>query len=334
MDFNDISGKISRRLWERVVVHSRNKAFYPYLYTSVWHSKLLGSKTGNQKQYFSSVPNPGAGIGHQMANWIAGYWFAQQFGLKFAHIPFSNAKWEDFLGFGRYEVQVDNLVKNFDFKKVLLPLFDEHNQPEVNLIRSILLSYQGQNVVFITEQDQFYRDQFGVQNGLQEKFFTAPSRINDRLIFSNENFNIAIHVRRGDIINTVGAVNENLNMRFQQNDYFIKVLSSVISELKVDRPVMIYLFSQGEANDFKDFKNFNNIFFCLDMSAMDSFLHMVKADLLITSKSSFSYKPALLSKGIKVCPEKFWHGYPNTDTWILANDQGDFDNRKLNFVHG
>ena len=62
------------------------------------------------------------------------------------------------------------------------------------------------------------------------------------------------------------------------------------------------------------------------MSAQDSFLHMVYADLLITSKSSFSYKPALLSNGIKVCPKYFWHGYPDTEDWILCDNNGNLDN--------
>lgn len=55
------------------------------------------------------------------------------------------------------------------------------------------------------------------------------------------------------------------------------------------------------------------------MNSQDSFLHMVYADCLITSKSSFSYKPALLNKGIKVCPKDFWHGYPNTKDWLLID---------------
>jgi hypothetical protein len=60
------------------------------------------------------------------------------------------------------------------------------------------------------------------------------------------------------------------------------------------------------------------------MSANESFLHMVHADCLITSKSSFSYKPALLSNGIKICPKKFWHGYPNSSDWILVDENGNF----------
>lgn len=60
------------------------------------------------------------------------------------------------------------------------------------------------------------------------------------------------------------------------------------------------------------------------MNAQHSFLHMVNADLLITSKSSFSYKPALLSNGIKVCPSDFWHDYPKKKDFLLVDNKGDF----------
>jgi hypothetical protein len=55
---------------------------------------------------------------------------------------------------------------------------------------------------------------------------------------------------------------------------------------------------------------------------MDSFLHMVFADILITSKSSFSYKPALLNNGVKISPRDFWHGYPQSKNWLLVDDEG------------
>ena len=61
----------------------------------------------------------------------------------------------------------------------------------------------------------------------------------------------------------------------------------------------------------------------MHIGAVDSFLHMVHADLLITSKSSFSYKPALLNRGIKVSPRNFWHGYPDSEDWVMADDEGE-----------
>ena len=129
-------------------------------------------------------------------------------------------------------------------------------------------------------------------------------------------------MRRGDI--TIGQKNKNPNllMRWQDSNYFTNLLDNVLAKLQTNKPIAIYLFSQGIKEDFSDFNRFDHLHFCLDMDAQNSFLHLVYADLLITSKSSFSYKPALLNKGIKVCPKDFWHGYPDKDDWILCENDG------------
>lgn len=322
----NLVSKIAVRIWSIIVRNTRNTRIYPLLYNSYWHFLLYGinNTKKNEDLFFTARPNTGAGIGHQMANWIAGYWFAKQFNLKFAHIPFSNQKWEDFLGFGSNEIIVEDLLKK-EYKKVLLPLFDENNEIEVNRIKSIIVSYFGKKVIFVTEQDQFYGDQFGVIDDIKKKFYNADARKTDNLVYDKNNFNIAIHVRRGDI--SVDQNNKNLNllMRWQDNDYFINVLRQVIEKLKSKKRIAIYLFSQGKIKDFEEFSEFQNLTYCLDMNPQDSFLHMVYADILITSKSSFSYKPALLNNGIKICPQKFWHGYPLSSKWIIADENGSFE---------
>ena len=301
--------KCEKRMWAKVVAFSRNKTWYCKMYSAYWHYTFFSKKQQSEHlNYYTAIPNSGAGIEHQMANWIAGYWFAKQFGLKFAHAPFSSEKWERFLGFGETEKHLEELVLS-GYKKVKLPLFVENNLPEVDLIKKIIKSYNGCKVVFVAEQDQFYKDQFGVIADLKSKFHSAPARKKDQLIYSKEHFNISIHVRRGDIVIGKETQNPNLLLRWQDNSYFKTVLSSTVKHLKTQKPIAIYLFSQGERSEFSDFEKFDNIHFCLDMGAQDSFLHMVNADMLITSKSSFSYKPALLSNGIKISPRKFWQNF-------------------------
>ena len=327
MTSNNIN-KIKRKLWSILVSHTRYKKLYPYIYRSYWHFLFHKSnKVINTTSYYSARPNPGAGIGHQIANWIAGYWFAKQFGLKFAHIPFSTKKWDDFLGFGNGEPLVSEL-KRQGYKIRRLPLFSEENADEIQLNRQIIQSYTGKKVVFMAEQDQFYKDQYGIMEDIQRKFYTAPARKDNHLIYSKNHFNIAIHVRRGDIM--ADPNNPNLTMRYLSNDYFEKVLKQTVENIKTDKPIHIYFFSQGKPEDYPEFAHYPNLHWCLDMEAQDSFLHFVYADLLITCKSSFSYKPALLNKGIKVCPKDFWHGYPDTKNWILVDNEGNFNFNQLN----
>jgi len=329
MNFFIPISKLKRKIWGIVVSKTNQTSWSFLIYKAYWHSLFYkNNKQTLNNNYLASVPNPGAGIGHQMANWIAGYWFSTQFFLKFAHVPFTGNNWEEFLGFGEKEEKVNELLLN-GYKRVLLPLFDEYNNKQLEIIRNIIKSYCNRKVVFITEQDQGYKDQYGIVEQIKNKFYNSSNRINDKLIFDASNFNIAVHIRRGDI--TVGQVNGNVNLksRWQNNDYFINVLKNVLTNLNQNKPVSIYLFSQGEIDDLADFRQFGKINYCLDMTAKQSFLHMVFADLLITSKSSFSYKPALISNGIKVCPKLFWHGYPVNKSWILADEEGSFSQKEL-----
>jgi hypothetical protein len=285
----------------------------------------------NTTCYFAARPNPGAGIGHQLANWIAGYWFARQFGLKFAHIPFSTQKWEEFLGFGVGEKRMDELKKE-GYKVRKLPLFDEDKPEEIKRVKAIIRSYAGKRIVFVAEQDQYYKDQFGVKDDIKRKFNEAPARRNDRIVYDPEHFNIAVHVRRTVVIDgkTIEEDEAVRALRWLSNDYYEKVLVQILENIKVSKPISIYLFSTGKPEEFAEFSKYGNVRFCSDMDEYTSFLHLIRADLLISSKSSFSYKPALMNDSIKVCPRNFWHSYPDDRKWILVENDGTFDVNKLN----
>lgn len=319
--------KVKARLWAELVKRMRKSRLYPLIYRSYWHSLMKRRCTGGDmsRLYYAARPNPGAGIGHQMANWIAGYFYAREFGLKFAHLPFSTPQWEAFLGLGEDEVSVVEL-KQKGWKIRKLPLFQDGNEVEKSLNRGIIASYAGRKVVFVAEQDQFYKAQFGVMDDIQRKFRSARARKGEHLVYDPKCFNIAIHVRRGDIMDPKSS---QYSKRVLSNKYFERVLAGVVAHVPSEKPVEIYFFSQGSRQQFSEFESFEHLHWCFDMDAQSSFLHMVYADLLITSRSSFSYKPALLNRGIKICPPKFWHGYPDASDWIVCEEDGSFDIAKL-----
>lgn len=320
--FNNLTYKV----WLRILPRVRRTKIYHFFYRSYWHYLFHNSNKNNdnnyEQTYYSARPNPGAGIGHQIANWISGYWYANYFDLKYVHIPFPSSNWDAFLGFGNKETQFKDLLKE-GYLIRRLPLFDEYNKQEVDLNKKIISSYKGRKIVFIAEQDQGYYEQSNLIDILKEKFYSSKSRMNDKVIYSKDNFNIAIHVRRGDIM--VNQSNPNLFMRYLSNDYYEKVLKGVVNNIITSKPIHIYFFSQGNPSDYPEFSIYKNIHWCMDMNAQESFLHFVYSDLLITSKSSFSYKPALLNNGIKICPKNFWHSYPESQDWILCDDKGNFD---------
>lgn len=282
------------------------------------------------EQYFAAIPNRGAGIGHQMSNWHAGLWYAWQFGLKHAHVPFAQKSWERFLGYGANETTLSQLLQQ-GYKIVHLPFFHDENAEEMKRIREMMSLYAGKKIVFLAEQDQHYPDQIGVQSYIQEKFYASPVRESDLTPYSLDHFNIAVHLRRGDI--TIGQTNgdPNLTMRWLSNDYYTRVLDNVLPLVKerTKKPIHIYIFSQGKKSDFSELEKYDNVHFYLDLNPESTFLSFIYADMLITSKSSFSYKPALLNRdGIKVCPKIFWHAYPDDAQWAMMDDEGNFMSAK------
>ena len=312
----------------RYMFYNRNyrKKWYPYLYGSYWHMRLQRKLPENKYQnYFAARPNPGAGIGHQIANWIAGYWFAKQFGLLFAHISFSDSRipytkssWEDFLGFGWGEVRMEELIKEKNYRIVRIPMFGESREQDMEMIRSIIRSYTNQRVVFLAEQDQFYSDQYGVMEVIQKKFQNAPVEREKLLYEEEEGIHIAVHIRRGDV--TEDSSNPNIRMRWLDTGYYARVLELLLKKLE-GRKFQIYIFSQGSKEEFQKDFSFPNVHYCLDMTAQNTFWHLTQADILIISKSSFSYKPALLSSGIIIAPKHFWHGYPELERWIIVDEE-------------
>lgn len=334
MEKESLIQKINRRLWWEIRRRLHGKA-YLYTFRAYWHYKLNQSKQNakNTSSYFAARPNIYAGVGHQMANWIAGLWFARLFGVQFASIPFSTTKWDAFLGFGNDEVQVYDLIQR-GYKVRRLPLFDEKKQTEVDLIQAIINSYSGTKTILLATQDQFYFDQYGVMEDLRRKFRNAPARKDDNIEYDENKFNIAVHVRRTVIIeNKIIEESEEIKaMRWLSNDYYEKVLIQVLENIKIDKPVSIWLFSTGKPEEFAEFQKYGEVHFCSYMDEYRSFAHLIFSDLLITSKSSFSYKPALMNNGIKVCPRNFWHGYPQSPDWILCENDGTFDVEKLKAI--
>ncbi len=317
-----IRNKIYRKLHWILFSKMKPGKWIRFFYASYRHrNKKPASDADRQTVYITQIPNEGAGIGHQIANFNGGYHYAMLFGIPFAYPGFSNKEWERFLGFGEHEVSVKEL-KQQGYQMRKLPYFNE-SEENLAMIRQIIRSYAGEKIILSVELDQFYQKQYEVIPYIKRKFEEASARREDRLIYRKGRISMAVHIRRGDIA-AVGQKNiaaaQGMEKRWLSLNYFENIVRQV-SEKVGDR-LDIYLFSQGDKRDYQCFEKYGNVIYCFDMSDRDSFLHMVRADILVISKSSFSYKPALLADGIRICPPEFWHGYPADEKWIVADSEG------------
>ncbi len=285
----------------------------------------------NTNVYIAQIPNQGAGIGHQMANYNCGLHLALKYGIGHAYVLFVDKNWDRFLGFGQNEPTIEDLkCQGYKVKKLPSISIMGHD-----MLDAIVAYYKqsGQKVILLTQIDEFYAKQYGVIPYIKRKFEEAEARKDDSRLLGQHSdillhkvegdyINVAVHIRRGDINSGQISGDKQLTMRWLGDEYYHNVLQKITYKYN-GRKINIFLFSQGNKDDFKDYEKYGNIYYCIDMSPMESFLHMVRADILVTSKSSFSYKPALLSDGIRICPEGFWHGYPDDEKWIVAGEDGE-----------
>ena len=75
---------------------------------------------------------------------------------------------------------------------------------------------------------------------------------------------------------------------------------------------MFHIYSQGELECFNNYKNDDTILH-INEDICNTFMGLVAADVLVTSRSSLSYTAALLSYG-EIYYKHFWH--PPSKEWI------------------
>lgn len=148
---------------------------------------------------------------------------------------------------------------------------------------------------------------------LRERFYKGCSP--DR----NAKLSIAIHLRRGDVTSAH-------RRRFTPNASVCRTLEQVRSA--VDQQGVDYrirVFSVGPESDFLELKS-SGAELCLSRDALWTLRQLVEADILVMSKSSFSYVAALLSDGL-ILYEPFWHS--PMKSWIRRNRRGRFNRNRF-----
>jgi hypothetical protein len=117
---------------------------------------------------------------------------------------------------------------------------------------------------------------------------------------------IAIHIRRGDVTKS------DHPGRFTENTFYVNVMK----RLKEFYPTYsILIFSEGSLADFAEFQLPPQCF-KLSTNIKETFHSLVKAKILVMSKSSFSYAAAILNEN-SVYYEEFWH--KPLDGWLKSS---------------
>jgi hypothetical protein len=140
-------------------------------------------------------------------------------------------------------------------------------------------------------------------------------------LFAPSATRVCVHVRRGD----VGSKDQD---RFLPMAYYAAVLSQLKASLKppAHRLLSIVIISEGAPSDFVELtKAHPDGLLLLSKEPFRHFVHMLYADVLVTSRSGYSHLAAELGDSAVVAAP-FWHKYSREKDTVLADlKTGAFD---------
>jgi hypothetical protein len=297
------------------------------------NKKLLMSQENLSKSYIGAVPHYRTGVGHILAEWNTGLLWSQSLGLKFAHCQLREP-WNDFFGLKGFD-DFMSVCSNPKFKRVLLPLISDRLEPsDSDLIKKIIIHYTRYSpCIFQLYYGQNSYHQENTSSILREKYFdrrrTDPIenwRINDLI-------NISVHIRRPTFEDSKQASFQNTESsaykeRFIDLSFFLRICETISRVIGSER-VCFNIFSLGSHSEFVEFTKFKNVYFHINKNVKETFHNIVMGDILILSPSSFSFNAGMISLGLKIAAEPWWHYIPENNKWCRLKRGFEFEDNKL-----
>jgi len=232
------------------------------------------------------------GFGAQYQRIISYYIYSKYNNLIFHYRPFDKIEHnydndEQFINKKEEFINLKNNLINYDPNKYNYNIKDVwciYNYIDKNINEY----YQSEHMEFI--KDCFWKNK-------------------DKKYFKNDKINVAVHIRRQ---NNNDYNNFDPSLRSLPDTKYLNIINIIRNRHKTN--LLFHIYSQGNITDFDKFKN-EDVVLHIDTDIEDTFIGLVAADILITSKSSFSYVAALLSNGI-IYYNPFWH--PPLNKWIIC----------------
>eukprot|EP01084_Bolivina_argentea_P231121 389837_1 len=208
------------------------------------------------------------------------------------------------------------------------------NEKKITERNTNIIKWQVTKIV--DENPSYYFDNetlnFFHQNYMQDK-----KNFNISHIQTEYNFNIGIHIRRGDIMR-----GERQKPRILSNFHYIKIMKHILNQIKLNiiemnekQNIVFNIFSEYnfEKNNFSILSekylatNDFAIKYFIEYPVTETLHALITSDVLVMSKSGFSYLPALLSRSKYIYYTVFWHHPLNK--WNVVVYQNNSDQLKF-----
>jgi hypothetical protein len=267
------------------------------------------------------------GVGAQALAVMSTILFARSTGIKYVHTPFqkishnSNGtphweeEWEEFFQLGNDELNTDQ-DRDWGLERV----------PVQSLLE--IRNGTGKRLFAVKHCHEFanlFPDRYAEILEDVRRRYSLSSKQRFPLHQDAARLNVAVHVRRGDV--TARGPHAS---RFTSNEFVASVVKEVLCAAHSKMTPAVHLYSEGDASEFGPLLDLGATLH-LGECAFATFHNLVNADVLVMSKSTFSYTAALLSIGVKIFESfkspRFAHA--PLRQWIVAQADGRLDKRLL-----
>jgi hypothetical protein len=240
----------------------------------------------------TNLKNDGLGAQFQCNIWTVLY--AKYHGLKFCYSPIKGIE-HNYNNDADFINKVENLL-NFTNK-----------YPHFNGVNNQNFSH------FVYAYLQAYFNEYAKPESLSEirNIFWENK---NRNFFNNNKFNIAVHIRRPN------PHDNRIDGADTPDSYYLNIIKLIRSEYK-DKDIQFHIYSQGEEKKFEQYKNRDTIFH-INEDVVPTYIGMVAADILVTSRSSMSYSAAIINEN-QIYFLDFWH--PPLKHWRVFTSDYRYD---------
>jgi hypothetical protein len=248
--------------------------------------------------------------------------------------------------YSREELEIK--IRQGKLKVIELPEFEipipsnqQNDDVIYQLVDQFIQFYQEDNIVFKVNSKRLmdYGDYeyASTRNWFIHSYFQSRKVLPIPLSFNSNKINIAIHIRRGDLL--PGRQYSDLSSRMLPDAWYLDILNTVVKS--ITKPIAIHIYSEGKNGIYQSEKGmpfswkeyFANTPYdvkeYIDSDFKSTFHDLLNADILIGSKSGLSHLTAMLGDQIKLMPY-MWHSYKGTKKVIeLSNSGQELDHQAI-----
>lgn len=292
-----------------------------------WH--LIRFRRISKLTVTDYLPNEGGCSKALMVMFTIG--FCRAYGVKYRHTPFAavahsdrdqdqwDRDWEEFFNLGLGEEPIGS-KRNEAFDLFQLCHFKTKDGDDLTAFLDPPLSQPRPAYYLEIESlpqpqlQAFYAANF--VDLLKPLIPDFRSRFySDKLRDKKSAFTVCLHIRRGDVRPTRADM-------WTDTAIFSRVLDEICEILDCTGiDYAIHIFSQGKREDFQELEKHGPQYF-LDDDPLWTLRQLIEADVLLMSKSCYSYVAAILNDAINIHERSVW---PPFEDWIVRDTDGKLD---------